>query len=477
MRKYIICLFIFFSISLFADIINVPSDIYSIQLAIDYANESDTVLVAPGTYYGNNGKLNFNGKAITVSSYFLSTQDTSYISQTIILGDGSDTIVKFENEENSNSILLGFTISGGFDAYGGGIFCSYANPTLQNLIIINNTAGYKGGGIYCNHSSPTITSTTISDNQVDYIGGGLSCVDYSNPILENVKISSNYAVSWGGGIASEVFSNPILSDVIINNNVSDYRGGGINCEWHSNPVLTNVTITENISANGGAINCLVASNPIVINSILWNNFPEEIYFHEESNSNSITIAYSNIEGGEEAINTNNNGTINWLEGNMDANPLFVYPENSDYTLMEDSPCINAGTAFFEFNEEILIDLSEDEYYNIAPDMGAFEWEPPTSVNEISILNNFKLINYPNPFNPSTTIEFSINNDSKIDILVYNIKGHKIKTLVHNEFTKGSHSVVWNGEDEKNKTVSSGLYLYKLNVNGKMAAMKKCLLLK
>ena len=85
--------------------------------------------------------------------------------------------------------------------------------------------------------------------------------------------------------------------------------------------------------------------------------------------------------------------------------------------------------------------------------------------------------YPNPFNPTTTISFSIQEGSKIDLSVYNIKGQKIKTLANNEFIKGSHSIVWNGVDEFGKNVSSGVYLYKLNVNGKNEAMKKCLLLK
>ncbi len=102
---------------------------------------------------------------------------------------------------------------------------------------------------------------------------------------------------------------------------------------------------------------------------------------------------------------------------------------------------------------------------------------------ISINQNY-LSNHPNPFNPSgagrsptTTISFSIQKDSKIELTIFNIKGQKIKTLVHNEFTKGYHSIIWNGDDESGKPVSSGVYLYKLNVNGKSEAVKKCLLLK
>ena len=89
----------------------------------------------------------------------------------------------------------------------------------------------------------------------------------------------------------------------------------------------------------------------------------------------------------------------------------------------------------------------------------------------------KLSNFPNPFNPSTTIEFAIQNNSKVELTIHNIKGQKIKTLTNNEFSKGSHSIIWNGVDDEGKPVSSGVYLYKLNINSKTEAVKKCLLIK
>jgi hypothetical protein len=88
-----------------------------------------------------------------------------------------------------------------------------------------------------------------------------------------------------------------------------------------------------------------------------------------------------------------------------------------------------------------------------------------------------LHNYPNPFNPSTTISFSIPEKADINLSIYNIKGQKVNTLAHREFERGMHKVVWNGKDKNNKAVSSGVYFYKLDVNGRTEAVKKCLLLK
>ncbi|RLC48410.1 MAG: hypothetical protein DRI23_10430 [Candidatus Cloacimonadota bacterium] len=82
-------------------------------------------------------------------------------------------------------------------------------------------------------------------------------------------------------------------------------------------------------------------------------------------------------------------------------------------------------------------------------------------------------NYPNPFNPSTTISFSISNEQneQIELIIYNLKGQKIKTfspsLCHPELVegRGEASVIWNGTNENNQPVSSGIYFYKLKAGG------------
>jgi hypothetical protein len=88
-------------------------------------------------------------------------------------------------------------------------------------------------------------------------------------------------------------------------------------------------------------------------------------------------------------------------------------------------------------------------------------------------------NFPNPFNPTTTITFNLTAEDvkNVKIEIYNLKGQKVKQLVNETLSAGQYSIVWNGDDESGKSVSSGLYFYKLNVNGKTKAVKKCLLLK
>ena len=101
-----------------------------------------------------------------------------------------------------------------------------------------------------------------------------------------------------------------------------------------------------------------------------------------------------------------------------------------------------------------------------------------SENEIIQPNDpYAIGAYPNPFNPTTTISFSIPEESKIEIEIYNLKGQKVKQLVNDKLAEGQHSIIWNSVDETDKNVASGIYFYKLSVNGKTEAVKKCLLLK
>ena len=87
----------------------------------------------------------------------------------------------------------------------------------------------------------------------------------------------------------------------------------------------------------------------------------------------------------------------------------------------------------------------------------------------------KLDNYPNPFNPTTTISFSIPESGKTELNIYNTKGQCVKQLISAEFTAGKHSVVWNGKDENDKLVSSGIYFYKLTTKNSVVAKRMIML--
>ncbi|PKN72480.1 MAG: hypothetical protein CVU50_06375 [Candidatus Cloacimonetes bacterium HGW-Cloacimonetes-3] len=84
-------------------------------------------------------------------------------------------------------------------------------------------------------------------------------------------------------------------------------------------------------------------------------------------------------------------------------------------------------------------------------------------------------NYPNPFNPTTNIAFSIPNDGKVKLCVYNIKGQKVKELLNTDMVKGHHKIVWNGRDKNNCGVSSGIYFFRLESGGQTSVRKAMLM--
>jgi len=98
-----------------------------------------------------------------------------------------------------------------------------------------------------------------------------------------------------------------------------------------------------------------------------------------------------------------------------------------------------------------------------------------SIHELQTMN-FGLKNYPNPFNPSTTISFDLKSDSKVRLDIYNIKGQKVKTLTNGKHTSGKHSIVWNGYDSNDNSVSSGVYFYRMKT-GNFDSLKKMMLIK
>ncbi|HNX00204.1 MAG TPA: choice-of-anchor J domain-containing protein [Candidatus Cloacimonadota bacterium] len=85
-------------------------------------------------------------------------------------------------------------------------------------------------------------------------------------------------------------------------------------------------------------------------------------------------------------------------------------------------------------------------------------------------------NYPNPFNPTTDISFSLNKAGFVTIEIFNTQGHKIKTLVSKQVEAGNHSISWNGNDDKGNPVGSGMYFYKMK-SGNYSSTKKMILLK
>lgn len=345
--------------------------------------------------------------------------------------------------------------------------CQISNAGSCALKIDNSVVTVFNSKIFNCFSDECVTAIHIQNSSNVTLQGNLICNNYGS------NASTIYVLS----------SNPdILNNVIVNN--TSERFGSIELDTGSNAYLQNNTISHNMS--GIASLRIKDSFPIIRNSIIW----------EEGNVLSLdngmpAISYSCINGGYAG------------SGNIEQDPLFENPSNgtgnqfsgidANWILEFNSPCVDAGNSDAIYND--IEDHNNPGFAlfpaqgNLQNDMGAFggsgnSYYEYVSIDEDTIIKEqvSTLSNYPNPFNPTTKICFSLNYEHEeiIELEIYNVKGQRVKTIHYTpkgiEVAKSMHSVVWNGVDNMGKSVPSGIYFCQIK-SERNRASKKMLLLK
>ena len=221
-----------------------------IQVAINDANDGDEIEVGPGTYLE---AINFEGKAI-----YLHSTDGPEVT-TINASRLNASVVTCSRGEDANSILDGFTLTGGRgtkvlgDTYGGGMYNLNSSPTVNHCIFTANLVTSGGGGMWNENSNPTMTDCAFSGNTAWGAGCGMYNTS-SNPTMTNCTFSNNL---YGGGMYNTT-SNPILTDCNFTANSANEGGGMYNTS--SNPTMTNCTFSNNVGTYGGGM-YNTSSNP------------------------------------------------------------------------------------------------------------------------------------------------------------------------------------------------------------------------
>lgn len=364
--------------------------------------------------------------------------------------------------KNGNDTWLGIIYVRGHYAAGDSLFIEnveisncYANEYILNTlycyldienvdIIDNNTASV----VNC-ASKLSMRNSRITGNKSDYSPGILELHGTSMSIERSI-IAANL-----GTLNNLFISNPpeYSTDLKIINSILGY-----------NIYPETADQSAEIYSRTGKLNTKI------INSIVWNSGNNNVIYNRNSND-TLVIAYSDIKGGKDKIYTR--GDLIWDEGNISEDPLFADTLNADFSLSNKSPCVNAGTDFYVWNDDTLLNLSPDDYYGPAPDMGAIENTDPTGIkNPENEPLTYKLSqNYPNPFNPLTTITYSIKNQSKVKILIYNVLGKVVTTLIDKRQQPGQYQVSWDAS-----SYASGIYFYQIQA-GKFNSVKKMLLIR
>ncbi|KPJ48343.1 hypothetical protein AMJ40_07670, partial [candidate division TA06 bacterium DG_26] len=244
---------------------HVPDRIGTIKEAVEYwASYGDTVLVAAGIYD------TASGEEFPITIYESGIALVSESGPLVTIIDAQSTGRVFTCEKlDSNSVIAGFTIKGGTDTHGGGIYCDGSTLEINGNIIKGNSAS-RGGGIYSGYGAPRVINNEITENESpNYCGGGIYFY-YSTGFIEGNKISENIA-TWGGGVFND-HSSPTIAGNFVERNRSRDSGAGLDCYMSSSPLITGNVVIGNIAGSHGAgIACCYDCAPTITrNTIVCN---------------------------------------------------------------------------------------------------------------------------------------------------------------------------------------------------------------
>jgi predicted outer membrane repeat protein len=293
-------------------------------------------------------------------------------------------------------------------------------------------------------------------------------------------IMKNRSSIYGGAMYLKE-SSPLISNVLFYKN--EAKKGGAIYAYNSSPKLVNVTMAYNkASQEGGAIFLYNGNHFKVRNSIIWSNQASSaatIGYGEISDENSISFFYSNIDTiSPNSIVNDKTFTIQWESSNICEDPRFNDANSFDFTLRQNSPCIDAGDPVDDVGEE---PEPNGNRINIGAYGGTAQAAVtnPVSSIETNQPSEFMLAqNYPNPFNATTTIEYHLPTKSDVNLVIYNVIGQKIITIVSEKQSAGQYRHEWDASN-----MASGAYFYRLAVNTsganreRFSQMKKMILVK
>jgi len=332
---------------------------------------------------------------------------------------------------------------------------------IDSLEIINNTCRWT---MYLsNHRNATFQNSIIRSSQSVY-----------DEVLER---NLNYPLQLRGSSSFGTQSPILVSNVEISNNSNmDAFYPGIATGVYIEGVaanLINCTIADNQAASGAAVT-LFNAKAIIVNSILYGNDPYQIYLYNPLTYSADTLVIKNciVENGEFGILEQGENNIQWLDSNLDVNPWYLGDDSNPYYLASNSPAIDAGTALFIWEGDTIVNMLSNEYAGLAPDIGAYEYHDPDALTSLSSPENFELYpNYPNPFNSSTQITFSLPSRADVELVIYNLKGQQVEQQSLTDLEAGTHTIHWNA----NK-LSSGIFLYEI-ISGRFKLSGKASLVK
>jgi hypothetical protein len=352
---------------------------------------------------------------------------------------------------------------------------------------IENNADFRSAGIRIGQGDTVnsyadifIDQCIFKKNHAERVSGLLITGIFKDFMLSNSKFSDNMTDRWNGGASfTQGCTGKVVNCEFTNNQASNGNPGASGTSNGSFVHYINCTFANNTAPRVGGLSAHRDGKATITNCVFWNNTPKQIAVTgiREGALSELYVNYCNIQYGEDSIEVDNLALLHWGIGNIDSDPLFYDPDNGDFHLLDDSPCIDAGIDSIEVNGEwVHAPLLDIEGYprpqggSTLFDMGAYENQDvlghPESISE----KTFHIKAYPNPFNSTTHFELNLKQKAWISIRVYSMLGEEVVGLVDQNVAPGIHRFSWNANG-----IKGGMYIYRISINEELISDKIFLL--
>lgn len=330
-------------------------------------------------------------------------------------------------------------------------------------------------------------------------------------VISSICLFGEWNPTLPNTIEGTIISNGIYDNQALNGSfdywkINNNSYGDITIALHTNNIILQLVYSNSSDSEPNQVVILKDSQNYLFGESVSSTITLEAskFYYIKVTSVSSTLNYSFTLSGTatlpvelssfNAFLTNtNNVSLNWTsqsESNMVGYNVFRANSNQQSDAVKINPAIIAATNTSSEQNYSFTDHSIDagDYYYWLQSVEAnnetafhgpvhVSYNPGTGMPDPEYqYKHFLKGAYPNPFNPSTSIQYELAEAANVEIVIFNAKGQKVRTFNQSHNNKGTYNVVWDGLDENGTSVNSGVYFYRMTA-GKSVQSKKMLLVK
>jgi len=408
-----------------------------VQSALDAAAPGDTVLLRPGIY---EGVLNTE---LRLGEIVL--RGEGELGEAVLDGGGRSRILELIPGEGSGPLIRNLVLRDGFHPErGAAVLAAGASLRFENCRFESNETGgdsSRGGAVWGDRAM-VFEHCVFKGNRAKASAGAL----YAEGLLslsacrfeDNASAGDGGALALGPGARADIVNSVFLANEAV-------RGGAL-FGAEASAGLLHLSATANVAGDSGGFLCWNGGSVEIANSILWGDSAAR-EAEIRTSETQVDLGVCLIAGFGE-------------KGLFDVDPLFADAAAGDLRLLSASACLGVGEDL-----GLGVDFEGRPRPNpqgSSPDLGAYEAEGRAGPVEASepLAFSFEGI-YPNPFNPTTTVLFRLEEAAEVKADIYLPTGQWVATLLAQALGAGDHRLSWTAVDELGEPLPSGVFLVRI----------------